>query len=65
MMFLLLTVLLSFVKGFGDSRTDESHKLGLYIVYGHRAEEHRAEEHWALGAQKYVHYIYARTYEFE
>ena len=32
MMFLLLTVLLSFVKGFGDSRTDEGDKLGLYIV---------------------------------
>ena len=32
MMSLLLRLSLRFVKGFGDSRTDEGDKLGLYIV---------------------------------
>ncbi|TAG87592.1 MAG: hypothetical protein EAZ09_01795 [Oscillatoriales cyanobacterium] len=38
MMSLLLRQPLRFVKGFGDSRTDERYKLGLYVC-----------EHWALG----------------
>jgi hypothetical protein len=45
MMSLLLRLLLWFVKGFGDSRTDERYKLGLYVC-GHWAS---GIGHWALG----------------
>jgi len=34
MMFLLLTVLLRFVKGLSDSLTDEAHQLGLCCSHG-------------------------------